>query len=160
MWWTIRCPFHCLASSLQACPGDNNQRKLVWEKSSKFRLPTNITAYLLGKLFMIYVSPLPLLTSPVLHWFAFLHMLSENICFLFSLTSNHSVHSSEGHTSHIPSITPTKIHLPFIISCRCCRYLKSEKEYWLLHSIAFKNAFVIRKQQAVGEDVYFRTFEG
>lgn len=82
MWWTIHCPFHCLASSLQACPGDNNQRKLVWEKSSKFRLPINITAYLLEKLFMIYVSPLPLLTSPVLHWFAFLHVIWK---YLFSV---------------------------------------------------------------------------
>lgn len=84
------------------CPEDSKQWEFIWEKSNKLPLLVNVTAYLLEKVSMIYVSPLPLLTSLGPCWFASLRMLlSENICFLCSLTSNHSAHSSEGHVSHL-----------------------------------------------------------
>lgn len=106
---------------------NNDKCKFLWEQSNKFHVPINVTAYLLEKFFVIYVSPLPLLTSLVPCWSAFLCRVPEYTCYLYSSTSDYSAHSSEGTTSRMPSMMPTKIHLPSIISCHCCRYLKSQK---------------------------------
>lgn len=49
----------------KGCPENNNKCKFLWEKSNKFHVPINVTAYLLEKFFVIYLSPLSLLTSLV-----------------------------------------------------------------------------------------------